>query len=322
MPEPPVRILVVESDPGEAERLLDDLSSAGSDWFVFSRATDVACALASDPRPRVHAVLLGPSVAAGSNEAIRDLADAFHSVAILAATREWDTAATIRLLRAGVDECFVKRTLAGAPLRNLIRAACERAKIVLRREDETLERHRRLESMLRTDELTGLCNLSHFMSRLEQEHVRSSRYRRPLALARIRVDRFEALQERHGPAFAEELLVVVAQAVEEGVRRIDVPARLKGPDFGILLVETPGQAARVPVERVRSALYATPLAAPGGEPLRITISGGVAGWSPGIGEAVRLLELATTAMERAIEAGGDRLISAEVVPDPPGTRGA
>lgn len=104
------------------------------------------------------------------------------------------------------------------------------------------------------DPLTGLGNRRFLMERLREEGERTQRLGRGFAVAIMDVDHFKAVNDAHGHETGDSVLQVIAQAVESGVRRYDHCGRWGGEEFLMLLPETPLEAARAIVERIRQAI--------------------------------------------------------------------
>ena len=74
--------------------------------------------------------------------------------------------------------------------------------------------------------------------------ARSERHARPLALVLFDIDRFKALNDKHGHATGDEVLRGVASAIVSAVREDDVPARFGGEEF-VVLLRNPGPGVAV-----------------------------------------------------------------------------
>ena len=100
---------------------------------------------------------------------------------------------------------------------------------------ETLERQlvtSRNEAAL--DSLTGIANRRTF-DRTCQEWIRSARSRFVLAI--LDVDDFKTINDTHGHAIGDQVLVTLAQALLGSVRPGDLVARLGGDEFAILAAD-------------------------------------------------------------------------------------
>jgi len=168
-----------------------------------------------------------------------------------------------------------------------------------------------LERVSRTDALTQLSNRRHGTQRLEEEMNRSRRYGRGLAVAIMDVDHFKKVNDTHGHQAGDEVLVTVAQQLQDASRTSDCVIRWGGEEFLIVLPETRLRDAARLVERMRSQLASRCVPVLGGSrQLVVTMSGGVAEL-----EADDSLESfiarADTALYRAKQTGRNRLLMAE-----------
>jgi diguanylate cyclase (GGDEF)-like protein len=158
------------------------------------------------------------------------------------------------------------------------------------------------------DELTGLFNRRYFNIRLEQEFERAQRYGLPLTVAMLDLDELKRINDHLGHAAGDSALVEVAKQLAVHVRSSDVPARIGGDEFALLLPHTRVDEAEALAQRIRSALSLT-------QPRSsrsVTISVGLAGTSRGEAHtAATLLEHADRALLRAKGHGRNRVASYE-----------
>lgn len=105
------------------------------------------------------------------------------------------------------------------------------------------------------DALTGLINRAMFLECLEAETSLARRTGIGCAVLYLDLDGFKPINDRHGHAVGDQVLVAVAQALRSVVREADFVARLGGDEFAILQrgVQSREQTRRL-VQRVRQAL--------------------------------------------------------------------
>lgn len=112
--------------------------------------------------------------------------------------------------------------------------------------------HARLTRLSYTDGLTGLANRRRFMEVLASELARHQRFGRPLCLMLMDVDHFKHVNDRHGHLAGDAVLRGLAVTLMASVRApSDLPARLGGEEFAIVLPDTDLDAARQVGERLR-----------------------------------------------------------------------
>jgi diguanylate cyclase (GGDEF)-like protein len=158
-----------------------------------------------------------------------------------------------------------------------------------------------LEQLARIDPLTGLPNRAAFEERATALVARA-RSDSPLTLVMLDLDHFKQLNDTYGHLLGDEALAKVAMVITETVRTADVPARLGGEEFVVLLPMTDVEGATLTAERLRRAIKAIPLR--DGSVL-LAASLGVSSWRKG-DTGASLLERADSALRRAKAQGRDR----------------
>ncbi|MFZ4481199.1 MAG: putative bifunctional diguanylate cyclase/phosphodiesterase [Rhodoferax sp.] len=137
-----------------------------------------------------------------------------------------------------------------------------------------MTQHQMDEEIIRTlayyDPLTNLANRLLLRDRLVQVMLTGKRSGRYGALLFLDLDNFKALNDRHGHATGDLLLIEVARRLTSCVREIDTVARLGGDEFVVLLGELPQRRphaiaqVEVVAEKLRSLLaqpYVLPISA-------------------------------------------------------------
>lgn len=94
-----------------------------------------------------------------------------------------------------------------------------------------------------TDPLTGLANRQHFHERLDAELARASRESGRVSLLLIDLDNFKAINDIAGHGAGDEVLVVLAQLVEQSSREFDVACRIGGDEMAVIAPEADAIAA-------------------------------------------------------------------------------
>lgn len=107
-----------------------------------------------------------------------------------------------------------------------------------------------------TDELTGVANRRHAMRFLAAEFERARRYKTPLALATLDLDHFKKINDRFGHDAGDEVLKMVASALDGCLRKTDLFGRVGGEEFVAILPHTAATEAMLVLERMRMATLA------------------------------------------------------------------
>jgi diguanylate cyclase (GGDEF)-like protein len=138
----------------------------------------------------------------------------------------------------------------------------------------------RLQAM--RDGLTGLANRRCFNETIERELQRATRSGRPLSLIMVDIDHFKTFNDQYGHPAGDACLRAVSTAVQGVLRRPpDMAARYGGEEFAILLPETGIDGAIQIVGDMQAAVRALAIRHEA-DPLGVvTLSAGIACWSPG-----------------------------------------
>lgn len=112
------------------------------------------------------------------------------------------------------------------------------------------------ESSIR-DGLTGLYSRIYFLTRAEEEIVRSSRKRECVSFLFCDIDQFKAYNRIEGYSEGDRLLCQTAKSIESSLRKEDTLCRYGGDEFVVLLPNTePSQAERI-AKRVHKGFIKT-----------------------------------------------------------------
>jgi diguanylate cyclase (GGDEF)-like protein/PAS domain S-box-containing protein len=112
---------------------------------------------------------------------------------------------------------------------------------------ERKEEENRIRSLAFYDPLTHLPNRRLMLDRLEQALAGSIRHHRRGALMLLDLDHFKAVNDTLGHETGDQLLVQVAQRLNDTVRQSDLVARLGGDEFIVVLtdIESPSDVAHI-----------------------------------------------------------------------------
>ncbi|WP_442684374.1 diguanylate cyclase [Stenotrophomonas sp. JC08] len=120
----------------------------------------------------------------------------------------------------------------------------------LREQAEAFERQSR------EDALTGLANRRAFDKILARDVARAQRSRQPLSLVVLDIDHFKSVNDRWSHSVGDLVLRKVGQLLRSTSRDSDLPARLGGEEFALVLPDTSLAEARLICERLRSLFHA------------------------------------------------------------------
>jgi diguanylate cyclase (GGDEF)-like protein len=160
-----------------------------------------------------------------------------------------------------------------------------------------------------TDTLTGLLNRSQLESTADELVALAERSERPLSCLMIDLDHFKHVNDTHGHAAGDAVLVETARRFAGTVRKVDVLVRYGGEEFLVLLPDTPVIGAITIAGRLRESLEAGPVILSGEAgtiAIAVRASVGVASWTAGM-SAADLIAHADRALYRAKALGRDRV---------------
>jgi diguanylate cyclase (GGDEF)-like protein len=205
---------------------------------------------------------------------------------ILITLNEIETTATelseaeqVRFISGGIDREFVN-TAAGLyrAAHKIIKYRNDLENLNLNLEQKVKDRTEQIESLLRTDQLTGCFNRRYLIEKLPQEIKKASRYHQPLALIMCDLDHFKNVNDTYGHQVGDFILKEFVQCISEAYRiDIDWVARYGGEEFIIVMPETDLEGAGLLAERIRKVIAERSLGLDS-QDIHITVSFGVTGF--------------------------------------------
>tara|TARA_R100001244_G_scaffold9454_5_gene11488 strand:- start:16013 stop:16534 length:522 start_codon:yes stop_codon:yes gene_type:complete len=104
------------------------------------------------------------------------------------------------------------------------------------------------------DVLTGIANRGLFIESLEDRVARCQRYGDHCAVLFLDVENLQAVNDAHGLAAGDALLVRLAETLKANIRTTDVVARIGGNEFGLLLDNLDGDEVEDKIEHLSEQL--------------------------------------------------------------------
>lgn len=163
-----------------------------------------------------------------------------------------------------------------------------------------------LQRLATTDQLTGLSNRGHFMANAEAELRRAGRFSRELVVLMIDIDFFKQINDRHGHAAGDEALRIFSGVLGKETRAFDLPGRIGGEEFAVVLPETTIEAGLQIAERLRETVEKSSFVFHDSPAIRFTVSIGASPLQAG-DNLDSLLARADDALYRAKRAGRNRV---------------
>jgi diguanylate cyclase (GGDEF)-like protein len=167
-----------------------------------------------------------------------------------------------------------------------------------------------LESMEKNylyDELTRVYNRRAGLIRLNEEFARAKRNGSTFAVAMVDADHFKKINDTYGHIAGDRILTHIASTLKSGLRECDVVARYGGEEFLVLLPDTSGKLASMPLDRLRDKL-ANNMFAFGDLQIPMSISIGIATVSVNDEDPIQVINRADKALYAAKRTGRNKVV--------------
>ncbi len=162
-----------------------------------------------------------------------------------------------------------------------------------------------------TDSLTELYNRRYFNQALQKEAERAQRLHQPFSIISLDLDYLKKINDTYGHFFGDLAIRTIADILKKNARSIDIPARLGGEEFSVLLPGVDSSGAMIAAERIRAAIEAQELDTIG----HITASVGVGTFPEHSIKLDELLDMTDQAMYKSKINGRNRVTLAKAVDD-------
>lgn len=164
-----------------------------------------------------------------------------------------------------------------------------------------------LQKLSQTDHLTRLPNRRSVLAAVSREHDLYRRSGHAYSVLVIDVDFFKRVNDSHGHATGDEVLIGVAQTMKACARGTDVVARFGGEEFLVFLPNTDEDQAYAMAERMRLAVM-TGSHASVTPPLAVTISVGISTVAPHDAIIDEVIARADRALYQAKQCGRNQVV--------------
>lgn len=202
-------------------------------------------------------------------------------------------------LDAGADD-FIRKPFDGVEMKARMRAAARIARL-----------QRDLRGQAETDALTGAANRRAFTRALDREIAEAGRLSIPLAVAMVDLDHFKAINDTHGHASGDRVLVRTVAALKSELAGGEMLGRLGGEEFAVLLPRSGTREGLDTAERLRRAVEHLRVENDEACPIPVTASFGLTVLQPheSLATGSDLLARADKALYAAKEAGRNRVVT-------------
>ncbi len=176
---------------------------------------------------------------------------------------------------------------------------------------EQLRLNKELETLSRTDRLTGLFNRGFWEECFQNEFERCRRYQTVSSVMIFDIDHFKKVNDTYGHQAGDEVIRQTAQTLQNMVRKTDVAGRYGGEEFVVFLPSTPADNAKIFAERLRKTIEGLTVTHDNRD-IRFTISIGICEFSSGLGSHEQWIEKADQALYESKEGGRNQTNIAKV----------
>ncbi|RZI99931.1 MAG: diguanylate cyclase, partial [Brevundimonas sp.] len=264
------RVLIVDDNELQTHKMVEQL------------ATEHRPTVEKDPSAALIAArgpvdLMIVNVSSGEFDGLRFIAqarstEASRKVPILAVVDPADRPRLLKALELGVNDILPK-PVDPEELEARARTQIKRkryADFLKQKLDYSLE-------MAVTDALTGLHNRRYMAGQLQAMMTRAGQGGDPVAVLVMDIDHFKSVNDGFGHDAGDEVLREFAVRLATNVRAIDLPCRLGGEEFVVVMPGASLEDAAIVADRIRRDVASQPFPIMGGsEGLTITVSVGVA----------------------------------------------
>jgi two-component system cell cycle response regulator len=224
-------------------------------------------------------------------------------IPILVLVDEGDTTGMVKAMELGVSDYITR------PIDKNELAARAKSQIRQKRYANRLRRNMQKSiEMAMTDAVTGLYNRHFLSTHLDNLMSSQNDKRQKVSLLMMDLDNFKLVNDTYGHASGDEVLHEFARRISNDIRNIDLAARFGGEEFVIVMPETNLEYAHFVAERLRMSIADETFEISGSvEPIRITVSIGIAIGGKNNLSSSKLLVAADTALYQAKENGRNQV---------------
>lgn len=178
---------------------------------------------------------------------------------------------------------------------------------VIERTAELMQAKGQAEQLARTDELTGMNNRRSFFEHGAFIEQQSNRNDHTYAIIMLDIDYFKMINDTYSHQTGDKVLVSISDTITEIIRATDIPARIGGEEFCIILPETTDEYAKILSERLRQTISEIVIPQ-GGINITVTASFGIAMSTSERSTLEQVMANADSAMYQAKKQGRNRAV--------------
>jgi len=264
MTEATVSILIIDDEPDNLEALVQAFREWDSPFRILKApGGTIGLDLAQQKLPDLVIVDWHMPEMSGV-EFIRKLraSATCADIPVIMCTGVMTTSENLRTaLEAGASD-YIRKPVDSVELMARTNAMLQLAgsiKKIKQQNQELKESYLKMEQMARKDPLTGLSNRRDFIEKLRHVMAEADRYERTFVVGIGDIDEFKAFNDTYGHDLGDEVLIHVADYLQNQIRRQDFVGRWGGEEFIFLFPETDEKGGQIIAEKIRQYLAQNPV---------------------------------------------------------------
>ncbi len=297
-----MKVLIAEDDPISRVLLSRLLVKAGYEVVATANGSEAWEVLRKEGAPRLAVLdwMMPGMDGLAVCQRVRARSGGAYTYILLLTSKD-ATPDLVEGLESGADD-YLTKPLNPEELKARLRAGLR----ILRLEDQLVAAREEMQVEATHDALTRLWNRSAILDMLQRDIARARREGSSVGVLLCDIDHFKSINDAHGHAAGDEVLLEAARRFVDSVRDYDVVGRYGGEEFLIFLPGCPSRKTADRAEQIRLAFSSPPFHTKAG-PLNITLSiGAVAAADWNTASAEELIRIADAALYRAKNAGRNR----------------
>lgn len=257
MSDRPIRVLLLEDNPGDARLIREMLNEAGPSLFELVHLQRLSEGLQRLGEEAFDVLLLDLGLPDSQG---LDTFFTVHSqvpgVPIVVLTGLGDETSAIKAVREGAQDYLVKGQVNSNLLVRSIRYALERHRLLKEVEQAWLQEQDQLRALSLVDELTGLYNRRGFLTLAHQQSKLANRTKKEMLLLFADLDNLKWINDTQGHHEGDLALLEIAKIMRETFRESDIIARVGGDEFAVLAMGAGVENAEILITRLQENLEA------------------------------------------------------------------
>lgn len=244
--EKPIKILLIEDNPGDARLIQEMISGSGRITFDLKHADRLSKGLKELTSGKISVVLLDLSLpdSQGLGTFAR-LHESKPDVPVIVLTGLADEEIAVKAVREGAQDYLVKGHVDSNLLERAIRYAIERQRLSDELEQARLKEREELRAISLVDELTGLYNRRGFLTLADQQLKLADRTKKGMLILFVDLDHLKQINDTFGHPEGDLALAETASILKRTFRKSDIIARIGGDEFAVLAIESHKDHARI-----------------------------------------------------------------------------